>query len=93
MLVQVATRVDEHEKNVFDAITKDLGITPADALRIFIKAFDKASGFPFELKSGIRYQPIPNLDKAKHTRLTTGKDGNFQADKKFLNKFADAWEI
>jgi addiction module RelB/DinJ family antitoxin len=45
--VQIATRIDAEEKKLFEETTRALGLTPADALRVFIKAFDKEGGFPF----------------------------------------------
>jgi DNA-damage-inducible protein J len=93
MLVQVVTRVEEEEKKIFDTITHDLGITPAEALRIFIKAFDKASGFPFELKVQQNYTKVPNINKIKKSRMVLDKNNTLRTDKKFLDKFAQAWEM
>jgi len=48
--VQIATRVDEQQHKRFREITKALGTTPADALRMFIAAFNAEGGFPYETK-------------------------------------------
>jgi addiction module RelB/DinJ family antitoxin len=45
--VQIATRIDAEEKKIFEETARAIGLTPADALRVFIKAFDKEGGFPF----------------------------------------------
>ncbi|MDR1431242.1 MAG: type II toxin-antitoxin system RelB/DinJ family antitoxin [Propionibacteriaceae bacterium] len=44
---QVATRVDEAEDRRFREITRAIGTTPSDALRMFIAAFNAAGGFPY----------------------------------------------
>jgi DNA-damage-inducible protein J len=48
--VQVATRIDEEQNRRFRAITKALGTTPSDALRMFIASFNAEGGFPYETK-------------------------------------------
>jgi DNA-damage-inducible protein J len=48
--VQIATRIDAEEKKIFEETARAIGLTPADALRVFIKAFDKEGGFPFTFK-------------------------------------------
>jgi DNA-damage-inducible protein J len=45
--VQVATRIDEEQNRKFRAITKALGTTPSDALRMFIASFNAEGGFPY----------------------------------------------
>jgi DNA-damage-inducible protein J len=44
---QVATRIDEETDRQFRMITKAIGTTPSDALRMFISAFNAAGGFPY----------------------------------------------
>jgi DNA-damage-inducible protein J len=48
--VQIATRIDEVQSRKFRAITKALGTTPSDALRMFIASFNAEGGFPYETK-------------------------------------------
>ena len=48
--IQIATRIDEEQSRRFRDTTKKLGTTPADALRIFISAFNENKGFPFEVR-------------------------------------------
>lgn len=50
-LKQAVTRVDEHQYEMFRRTTKELGTTPADALRMFIYAFNSHRGFPYEVRS------------------------------------------
>ena len=44
---QIATRVAEDEERRFREITRALGTTPSDALRMFVSAFNLAGGFPY----------------------------------------------
>jgi DNA-damage-inducible protein J len=44
---QLATRVSEDEDRRFRETTRAIGTTPADALRMFISAFNAAGGFPY----------------------------------------------
>jgi len=44
---QLATRVAEDEERRFREITRAIGTTPSDALRMFVSAFNLAGGFPY----------------------------------------------
>jgi len=44
---QIATRVAVDEERRFREITRALGTTPSDALRMFVSAFNLAGGFPY----------------------------------------------
>jgi antitoxin component of RelBE/YafQ-DinJ toxin-antitoxin module len=48
--IQVATRIDEDQSKQFFSITKALGTTPSDALRMFIAAFNSHGGFPYDMR-------------------------------------------
>lgn len=50
MSAQLATRVDEHEAELFRENTRLLGTTPADAMRIFVSSFNAHRGFPFDVR-------------------------------------------
>ncbi|KAE8127130.1 MULTISPECIES: type II toxin-antitoxin system RelB/DinJ family antitoxin [Bifidobacterium] len=50
MSMQIATRVDDNQAALFKETTKRLGTTPADALRMFINAFNEYRGFPYEVR-------------------------------------------
>ncbi len=47
--VQIATRVDAEQARTFRELTELLGTTPADAMRMFIAAFNRAKGFPYSV--------------------------------------------
>jgi len=48
MSCQLATRVDDVEAERFRETARLLGTTPADAMRIFVAAFNAHRGFPFD---------------------------------------------
>ena len=48
---QMATRVREDQYKLFRATTEKIGTTPADALRMFIYAFNEHGGFPYDVKT------------------------------------------
>jgi DNA-damage-inducible protein J len=47
MSVQVSTRIDETTKQQFDAVCASIGITPSNALSMFIKGVINYNGIPF----------------------------------------------
>jgi DNA-damage-inducible protein J len=49
--VQIATRIDETQSRLFRETTSRLGTTPADALRMFVSAFNEHHGFPYTVQT------------------------------------------
>ena len=49
MSVQVSTRIDEATKQQFDAVCEMIGITPSNALSMFIKGVINHNGIPFSI--------------------------------------------
>lgn len=49
--VQVATRIDGEQSRLFRETAARLGTTPADALRMFVAAFNEYQGFPYEVRT------------------------------------------
>ena len=49
MSIQVSTRIDEATKQQFDRICNVIGITPSNALSIFIRGVINHNGIPFVL--------------------------------------------
>ena len=47
---QLATRIDEVKEREFRENTRRLGTTPADAMRMFIAAFNQCKGFPYDVR-------------------------------------------
>jgi len=51
MSIQVSTRIDEATKQQFDRICAAIGISPSNALSIFIKSVINNNGIPFILSA------------------------------------------
>lgn len=48
---QAATRIDDKEYELFQTTAANIGTTTADALRMFIYAFNDHHGFPYPVRS------------------------------------------
>ena len=48
---QAATRIDDQEYELFQKTAASIGTTTADALRMFIYAFNDHHGFPYPVRS------------------------------------------
>lgn len=70
--VQLATRIEESQNQAFRDMTRRLGTTPADAMRVFVAAFNQHRGFPFDVRLGTEVEPFPTEDEATEfaTRLS-----------------------
>jgi len=51
MSIQVSTRIDKETKQQFDSICDELGISPSNALSMFIKGVINHNGIPFAIVS------------------------------------------
>lgn len=51
----INAKVTPEEKELFNEITSDLGLSPSVAIRMFIKKFNETKGFPYE----VRKEPRP----------------------------------
>ena len=51
MSIQVSTRIDEATKQKFDKVCKAIGISPSNALSMFIKGVINYNGIPFAVKA------------------------------------------
>ena len=49
MSIQVSTRIDEATKRQFDNICERIGVSPSNALSIFIKSVINFNGIPFSI--------------------------------------------
>jgi DNA-damage-inducible protein J len=49
MSIQISTRIDESTKRQFDAICDSIGISPSNALSVFIKSVINYKGIPFNV--------------------------------------------
>ena len=55
---QITTRVDEEQDRRFREYTRQLGTTPADAMRVFVAAFNHFRGFPFDVRLAAEVEPF-----------------------------------
>ncbi|MDR1427256.1 MAG: translation repressor RelB [Bifidobacteriaceae bacterium] len=62
--VQLATRVEREQDRRFREITRRLGTTPADAMRVFIAAFNQRGGFPFDVRLNAVVEPFRTEEDA-----------------------------
>lgn len=64
MSVQVSFRIDNNLKEVTDSIFNELGITMADAFRMFLKKVVADNGIPFDMKLNRgKYSLIKNMEE------------------------------
>lgn len=63
-MVQLATRVDDTSGETFKSITKQLGTTPADAMRMFVMAFNANQGFPYDVRLSASPEPFHTEEEA-----------------------------
>ena len=52
------------------SITKQIGITPAEALRMFVHAFNACGGFPYDVRLGTRTSAEPFATEAEALDFT-----------------------
>ena len=57
MSVQVSTRIDEATKKQFDKVCEAIGISPSNALSMFIKGVINYNGIPFNAVASPKVQP------------------------------------
>jgi len=62
--VQLATRIEKTQDQLFRETTRRLGTTPADAMRVFIAAFNQHRGFPFDVRLVANVEPFSTEDDA-----------------------------
>ena len=48
MTVQITTRVDEATKRQFDKVCEQIGVSPSNALSMFVKGVVNYNGLPFQ---------------------------------------------
>jgi DNA-damage-inducible protein J len=63
---QLATRVEVEQERAFRENTRKLGTNPADAMRMFIAAFNECRGFPYDVRISAlaEVQPFSTEDEA-----------------------------
>ena len=64
MVVKLATRVDDDQAEEFRETTKKLGLSTADALRMFVSSFNEYQGFPYQVRVRQVAEPFENEREA-----------------------------
>ena len=64
IVVQLATRVDDDQAEEFRETTKKLGLSTADALRMFVSSFNEYQGFPYQVRVRQVAEPFENEREA-----------------------------
>ena len=57
MSVQVSTRIDEATKRNFDMICENIGVSPSNAISMFIKGVINYNGIPFMITASYEKRP------------------------------------
>jgi addiction module RelB/DinJ family antitoxin len=65
MSVQVSTRIDQATKQQFDSICEKLGVTPSNALSMFIRGVINHNGIPFNVVAPAEL----NMDKKSYRKM------------------------
>lgn len=58
MTTHISTRISDEDARIFEETTQSLGISPSDALRMFIAAFNRNGGFPFDVQVKPIYEAV-----------------------------------
>jgi DNA-damage-inducible protein J len=58
-------RLDSAEKEQFVDLTTRLGLSPSDAVRVFVHRFNREGGFPFEVR-----EPYPPMTATEREELS-----------------------
>lgn len=65
--IQLATRVEQEQAEMFKSIAKQLGTTSSDALRMFVSAFNACKGFPYDVRVGkLEVESFATEEEATH---------------------------
>ncbi len=68
------TKVTPTEKSIFIEICNEIGTTPSNALRMFVSAFNRRGGFPFDPSNpyGFSQETLKAMDDAASHRNLKG---------------------
>ena len=73
MSIQVSTRIDAATKQQFDRICNIIGISPSNAMNIFIRSVINNNGIPFALVA-----PPPTISKMTREAMIGCMRGQFK---------------
>jgi DNA-damage-inducible protein J len=88
-------RIENEEKKRFVSLTKQIGLTPSDAVRVFIHRFNHDQGFPFPVN--VRYAPMSSdeIDEMAQIEaaIEAGKAQTFSSWKELKQNILNDEEI
>lgn len=67
----ISIKITREEKELFFETAKDAGLTPSEAIRLFVRAFIEQGGMPFDLPD----KPRINIHDPKHLRARLDDQG------------------
>ncbi len=70
----LGAKVTEAEKNTFVETCSEIGTTPSNAIRMFVSAFNRRGGFPFDPSSpyDLSEETLQAIDDVKNHRNLNG---------------------
>ncbi len=73
-MMPITAKLRPNEKKEFLRITDSIGTTPSNAIRMFVAAFNKRGGFPFDPANpyGFNKETLAAMDDAVNNRSLNG---------------------
>jgi DNA-damage-inducible protein J len=73
-MTPITAKLKADEKQEFLRITDSIGTTPSNAIRMFVSAFNKRGGFPFDPANpyGFNKETLSAMDDATNKRNLSG---------------------
>ena len=84
MSIQVSTRIDKITKERFDDVCEKIGISPSNALSIFIKGVVNYNGIPFNVIA-----PTDKMGKLSNKEVFGCMRGQFKMSEDFNDPLED----
>lgn len=86
----VVGKVTEAEKKRFTAVCDEIGTTPSNAIRMFVSAFNRRGGFPFDPSNpyGFNRDTLEAMDDAVNHRTF----GPFKTNEEMWDSIFDGEE-
>lgn len=70
----ISSKLRSDEKKTFVEVCDSIGTTPSNAIRMFVSAFNRRGGFPFDPSNpyGFNSETLAAMDDASNGRSVTG---------------------
>lgn len=70
----ISSKLRHDEKQTFAEVCDSIGTTPSNAIRMFVSAFNKRGGFPFDPSNpyGFTIETLAAMDDAANNRNLSG---------------------